>query len=127
MVEDAVLDATFQALSHPTRRAMLRALAAGERSVGELAQPFDVSLAAASKHLKVLERAGLIERRIHGRVHTCRMNPHPLGAVSDCAEGLKAVFEANFGRLDALLDDLKSLERAALPFTQPNPPKRKKR
>ena len=97
MVERALLDATFQALAHPTRRAMLALLAEGERSVGELAAPFEVSLAASSKHLRVLERAGLVQRRVHGRKHTCRLDPAPLVRVARCTEGLRAAFEANFG------------------------------
>jgi DNA-binding transcriptional ArsR family regulator len=72
------LDAIFHALADPTRRAMLRMLAGGERSVGELAAPFAVSLAAASKHIKVLERAGMVRRFVHGRTHTCVLDAAPL-------------------------------------------------
>ncbi|WP_210497326.1 ArsR/SmtB family transcription factor [Microvirga antarctica] len=68
------LDAVFHALGDATRRRMLRALADGERSVGDLAAPFDMSLAAASKHVKALERAGLIQRRVMGRTHVCRLH-----------------------------------------------------
>ncbi|MCX4092959.1 ArsR/SmtB family transcription factor [Nocardia sp. alder85J] len=80
MVEDSPerLDAIFHALSDPTRRSMLRMLAGGERSVGELAAPFAVSLAAASKHIKVLERAGMVRRFVHGRTHTCVLDATPL-------------------------------------------------
>lgn len=67
------LSAVFRALGDPTRREMLRRLSAGERSVGELAQPFRMSLAAASKHVKVLERAGLVRRTVRGRIHRCRL------------------------------------------------------
>lgn len=105
---NASLDAAFQALAHPTRRAMLRLLAEGERTVSELAAPFRVSLAASSKHVKLLERAGLIRRRIEGRTHTCSLVPEPLRAVTEVAEGVRAVWEANFRRLDALLDELKT-------------------
>lgn len=105
---NAGLDAAFQALAHPTRRAMLRLLAEGERTVSELAAPFRVSLAASSKHVKLLERAGLIRRRIAGRTHTCSLVPEPLRAVTEVAEGVRAVWEANFRRLDALLDERKT-------------------
>jgi DNA-binding transcriptional ArsR family regulator len=75
------LDAVFHALADPTRRAMLRALAAEEHSVGELAAPFRMSLAAASKHIKALERAGLVERTVLGRTHRCRLAPDALAAA----------------------------------------------
>src|SRR3546814_16186011 len=80
------LDAIFQALSDPTRRAMLHALAAGERTVGALAAHFDISLAGASKHIKTLERAGLLQREVQGAVHTCRLGARPLHPR---AEGLR--------------------------------------
>lgn len=72
------LDGVFHALSDPTRRQMLAALAKGERSVGELAAPFEISLAAASKHIRTLERAGLLRRTIQGRTHRCTLDPGPL-------------------------------------------------
>lgn len=72
------LDRVFHALADPTRRAMLRRLAGGERSVGELAQPFDMSFAAAAKHVKVLESAGLLRRTVEGRTHRCRIEAGPL-------------------------------------------------
>lgn len=68
------LDAIFRALADPTRRAMLRRLAEGDQRVGDLAEPFDMSLAAASKHVKVLEGAGLVQRTVEGRTHRCRLN-----------------------------------------------------
>ncbi|WP_132956029.1 metalloregulator ArsR/SmtB family transcription factor [Rhizobium sp. BK251] len=82
MVEygDPMLDAVFHALSDPTRRAMLRRLAEGEQKVGELAEPFDISLAAASKHIKVLEGAGLVQREVRGRTHICRLDVRPMHA-----------------------------------------------
>lgn len=73
-----VLDRVFRALADPTRRAMLRRLADGEHSVGELAEPFDMSFAAAAKHVKVLEEAGLLSRTIEGRTHRCRIEAGPL-------------------------------------------------
>jgi DNA-binding transcriptional ArsR family regulator len=93
------LDHVFQALTDPTRRHMLRSLAARERTVSELAEPFRMSLAAASKHVKVLERAGLVRRTVQGRTHFCRIDPRPL---SDAADWLR-FYERLWGeRLDAL-------------------------
>jgi DNA-binding transcriptional ArsR family regulator len=73
-----MLDAVFHALADPTRRAMLQRLAEGEQSVGELAAPFDMSLAAASKHIRVLERAGLVSRNVRGRTHLCSLDAQPM-------------------------------------------------
>lgn len=80
MVEynDARLDAVFNALADPTRRALLADLSAGEQRVSDLAEPFDMSLAGVSKHIQVLEKAGLIERRVDGRTHYCRLDPRAL-------------------------------------------------
>jgi len=75
------LDSVFHALGDATRRKMLRDLARGERTVGELAEPFDMSLAAASKHVKALENAGLIHREVRGRTHLCRLEPRPLASA----------------------------------------------
>ncbi len=77
------LDAVFHALGDATRRRMLRELAGGERSVSQLAQPFAMSLAAASKHIKALENAGLIRREVRGRTHLCRLEPGPLASAHD--------------------------------------------
>lgn len=82
MVEHEPLDAVFHALGDVTRRRMLRELAAGERTVGQLAEPFAMSLAAASKHVKALEAAGLIRREVRGRAHHLRLEPGPLAAAS---------------------------------------------
>jgi DNA-binding transcriptional ArsR family regulator len=76
------LDTVFHALGDATRRRMLRELAGGERTVGQLAQPFAISLAAASKHVKALENAGLITREVRGRTHLCRLEPGPLASAS---------------------------------------------
>ena len=83
MVEQSsiALDRVFGALSDPTRRAMLRRLAGGARTIGELAEPFDMSFAAAAKHVKVLELAGLLSRTIEGRSHRCRLAAGPLAAA----------------------------------------------
>ncbi len=77
------LDAVFHALGDATRRRMLRELADGERTVGQLAEPFDISLAAASKHIKALESAGLIRREVRGRTHMCRLEPVPLARAHE--------------------------------------------
>jgi DNA-binding transcriptional ArsR family regulator len=75
------LDSIFHALGDPTRRQMLRELSAGERTVGQLAEPFAISLNAASKHIKALEAAGLIRREVRGRMHFCRLDPGPLATA----------------------------------------------
>ena len=91
----SALDGVFHALSDPTRRAMLAALAGGERSVGELAAPFDMSLAAASKHVRALERAGLLRRRVHGRRHLCSLDPAPLAAIEAWLRGYAGLYAAS--------------------------------
>jgi DNA-binding transcriptional ArsR family regulator len=80
-LEAARLDTVFHALGDATRRRMLRELAVGERTVGQLAKPFSISLAAASKHIKALEHAGLIRREVRGRTHLCRLDPGPLASA----------------------------------------------
>jgi len=110
------LDTVFQALSDPTRRAMLHALAAGQRTVGELAAPFDISLAGASKHIQMLERAGLIQREVQGRVHTCRLDARPLHAG---AEWLRHYERFWTGKLDALEAILKAEDAARKPKREP--------
>jgi DNA-binding transcriptional ArsR family regulator len=82
MVEYRVLDGVFHALSDGTRRAMLRKLAGGKQTISELAEPFEMSLAAASKHVKVLERAGLVTRKVEGRTHWCRIEAKPLSKAA---------------------------------------------
>jgi DNA-binding transcriptional ArsR family regulator len=77
------LDSVFHALGDATRRQMLRDLSHGERTVGQLAQPFAISLAAASKHIKALENAGLIHREVRGRTHLCRLDPGPLASAHE--------------------------------------------
>jgi DNA-binding transcriptional ArsR family regulator len=76
------LDVVFHALADPTRRSMLRSLAEGQRTISQLAAPYDISFAAASKHVRVLERAGLLRRRVRGRTHICQLEPQPL-AIAD--------------------------------------------
>jgi DNA-binding transcriptional ArsR family regulator len=106
MVEQTVeMDAVFQALAHGARREMVGRLAGGELTVGELAEPLEMSLAAASKHVKVLERAGLVQRTVEGRRHVCHLEPGPLvsaatwlrfyeGFWSDRLDALNALFRS---------------------------------
>jgi DNA-binding transcriptional ArsR family regulator len=107
------LDATFAALADPTRRAILARLAAGEASVTELAAPFDMSQPAVSKHLKVLERAGLISRGRDAQRRPCRLEARPLKAAIDWLENYRDFWEESFQRLDSLLDELKITQKAA--------------
>ena len=105
------LDATFAALADPTRRAILARLAAGEASVAELAAPFAMSQPAISKHLKVLERAGLISRGRDAQRRPRRLEAVPLAAATEWLEGYRRFWEGSFQRLDALLDELKTDEK----------------
>jgi len=105
------LDATFAALADPTRRAILARLAAGEASVSELAAPFDMSQPAISKHLKVLERAGLITRGREAQRRPRKLEPRPLAEATDWIERYRRIWEANFKRLDAVLQELKSKQK----------------
>src|SRR6478609_3806288 len=97
------LDATFAALADPTRRAILARLASGECSVTELAGPFEMSMPAVSKHLRVLERAGLIARRREAQWRHCRIDASPLKEVADWAERYRHMWEARLDRLDTYL------------------------
>ncbi|MCU1393912.1 MAG: hypothetical protein JWM34_2340 [Ilumatobacteraceae bacterium] len=101
MVE--TLDDVFHALSSEPRRAMLGTLALGERTVGDLADPFDISLAAVSKHLKVLEGAGLVERRIEGRTTICRLRVEPLAEVRQWVALYEQFWTERLDRLERLL------------------------
>ena len=105
------LSQTFAALADPTRRAILARLAKGEASVMELAEPFDVSQPAISRHLQVLERAGLISRTRDGQRRPCRIEAAPLAEANGWLEEYRRIWEANFGRLDALLDEMKAKEK----------------
>jgi DNA-binding transcriptional ArsR family regulator len=106
------LDATFAALADPTRRAILARLARGEASVMELARPFDMSQPAISKHLKVLERAGLISRGRDAQRRPCRLRAAPLREVDAWVERYRQFWEASFDALDDVLDELKRNDRA---------------
>src|SRR5262244_1591841 len=94
------LSATFAALADPTRRAILARLASGERSVSELAEPFDMSMPAVSKHLRVLERAGLIVRRRDAQWRPCRIQAAPLKEVAEWTERYRRIWEERLDRLD---------------------------
>ena|SRR5690242_12330062 len=104
------LDATFAALADPTRRAILARLASGEASVNELAEPFEMSQPAISKHLKVLERAGLISRGLDAQRRPRRLEAKPLAEANEWLERYRQFWEASFERLDALLLELKDGE-----------------
>ena len=105
-MEADALSATFSALADPTRRAILARLATGEATVTDLAKPFDMSLPAVSKHLKVLERAGLIARGREAQWRPCRLETAPLRDVADWVERYRAMWEERFDRLDRYLRDL---------------------
>jgi DNA-binding transcriptional ArsR family regulator len=105
------LSATFAALADPTRRAILARLASGETSVTKLAEPFQMSMPAVSKHLKVLERAGLIARGREAQWRPCRLEAGPLKDVSDFVEKYRRFWEESFDRLDAYLVELKEKEQ----------------
>jgi DNA-binding transcriptional ArsR family regulator len=102
-LEPPRLDAVFHALGDATRRGMLRSLAGGERSVGDLAAPFEMSLAAASKHIKALERAGLVRRRVVGRTHLCRLEPGPLADAHEWIGFYERFWNSRFDVLEGLL------------------------
>jgi DNA-binding transcriptional ArsR family regulator len=104
------LTTTFAALADPTRRAILSRLASGEASVTELAEPFEMSLPAVSKHLKVLERAGLIARSREAQWRPCRLEPGPLKDVAEWVERYRRFWEQSFDRLEAYLGELQSEE-----------------
>ena len=102
------LDATFAALADPTRRAILTRLATGDASVNELAEPFDMTQPAISKHLKVLERAGLISRDRDAQRRPSRLEPARLAEASAWLEQYREFWETSFARLDAVLEELKT-------------------
>src|SRR6516225_5244680 len=105
------LDRVFHALAHPARRAMLGRLMNGEHNLTELAAPLRMSFPAASKHVRVLERARLLRRRVVGRTHLCRIEGKPLAQANQWLENYRKIWEANFQRLDELLDELKAQEK----------------
>jgi DNA-binding transcriptional ArsR family regulator len=105
------LTTTFAALADPTRRAILARLASGELSVTELAEPFEMSLPAVSKHLKVLQRAGLVTRGREAQWRPCRLDARPLKDAADWVEHYRRFWTQSFDRLDSYLDKLKSKEK----------------
>ncbi|PYO87705.1 MAG: transcriptional regulator [Gemmatimonadetes bacterium] len=125
-----ILDATFAALADPTRRAILARLATGEASVAELAEPFDMTQPAISKHLKVLERAGLISRGREAQRRPRRLEPRPLAEATDWIERYRKIWEGNFKRLDAVLQELKHKQKrtidALLDEVKPKPNKKRR-
>lgn len=119
--QTAPLDSVFHALGGATRRKMLRALAGGERTVGELAAPFAMSLAAASKHVKALEQAGLIKREVRGRVHWCRLEPGPLASAHEWLSFYERFWSGRLDILERLLREEDARKRKAP--TEPASPK----
>jgi DNA-binding transcriptional ArsR family regulator len=115
------LDATFSALADPTRRAILARLALGETSVMELAEPFAMSLPAVSKHLKVLEHAGLIARGREAQWRPCRIEPRALKEVDDWLEHYRRFYDESFDRLDDYLKKLQAKENQNKPPKGKNP------
>ncbi len=97
------LDVVFHALGDATRRTMLRELSRGERTVGQLAEPFDMSLAAASKHIKTLENAGLIQREVRGRTHFCRLAPGPLAEAHEWLDFYRQFWNSRLDILEQML------------------------
>src|SRR5580693_7644710 len=116
---DHCLDATFAALADPTRRAILARLASGEATVTELAEPFAMSLPAVSKHLKVLQRAGLIARTREAQWRPCRLQPEPLKDIADWVEHYRRSWEESLDRLDEYLKEI----QAATPPDPDKPPR----
>lgn len=113
--DSQTLDTIFHALGDATRRAMLGELAAGQRTVGELAEPFAMSLAAASKHIKALEKAGLVRREVRGRTHVCSLDPVPLMSADQWLGIYRRFWTSQLDNLEALL-------RAADAAPPPPPP-----
>lgn len=107
----ARLDATFAALADPTRRAILSRLASGEASVAQLAEPFAMSQPAISKHLKVLERAGLVSRGRDAQRRPRRLEARPLAQANEWLERYRRYWEGNYQDLDALLEEMKSMQK----------------
>jgi DNA-binding transcriptional ArsR family regulator len=119
MQRPAGLDATFFALADPTRRAILARLASGEASVAELAEPFDMTQPAVSKHLRVLERAGLIVRGRDAQRRPSRLEAKPLEDAVEWLENYRRFWEGRFQKLDALLDEMKAAGSRRRPKARP--------
>lgn len=104
------LSATFAALADPTRRAILASLTTGEKTVTDLAEPFDMTMPAITKHLKVLEKANLIERSQEAQYRPCRLHPEPLKDIDEWMGQYRRFFEGSFDRLDTYLEHIKTKE-----------------
>ena len=117
-LEEERLTETFAALANPTRRAILARLAHGEASVTELAEPFDMSLPAVSKHIRVLERAGLVTQGQRAQYRPCTLNAAPLEAVSSWAEHYRHAWEDRFDRMGGYLNQIQT-STSELPTTKP--------
>jgi DNA-binding transcriptional ArsR family regulator len=111
VIDEEQLSETFAALASSTRRAILARLAEGSATVNELAEPFQMTLPAISKHIKVLERAGLVVRGRHAQYRPCALDPAPLEQVSTWADQYRPVWEARFDRMDDYLEQLRSRRR----------------
>jgi len=105
------LSTTFQALADPTRRAILASLTSGEKTVSDLAEPFDMTMPAITKHLKVLEKANLIERSREAQYRPCRLQPKPLKDIDEWMEQYRRFFEASFDRLEVYLKKIQTKEK----------------
>jgi DNA-binding transcriptional ArsR family regulator len=110
-IDEKALDETFAALANSTRRAILARLAEGEATVNELAEPFEMTLPAISKHIKVLERAGLVVRGQHAQYRPCALEAAPLADVSTWAERYRPMWESRFDRMDDYIAQLRSQRR----------------
>jgi DNA-binding transcriptional ArsR family regulator len=119
-MEADLLSTTFAALADPTRRAILARLAVGESSVNQLAEPFDISLPAISRHLKVLENAGLITRGRDAQWRPCKLNPERLKTVDDWLDDYRRFWEESFDRLEEYLQKLKANNNKKKPKEKPN-------
>ena len=116
-MQEQALTAAFAALADPTRRAILSRLALGEANVTELVRPFKLSQPAVSRHLKVLEEAGLITRGRVAQSRPCRLAPEPLKKMADWLDGYREFWDQSFGRLDGYLDELQQQENLDAPHT----------
>lgn len=116
-MQEQALTAAFAALADPTRRAILSRLALGEANVTELVRPFKLSQPAVSRHLKVLEEAGLITRGRVAQSRPCRLAPEPLKQMADWLDGYRELWDQSFGRLDDYLDELQQQEKLDAPHT----------
>ena len=122
-LQESRLDAVFHALGDPTRRLMLQRLAQGEQTVGQLADPFSMSLAAASKHIKALEGAGLISRIVRGRTHMCHLNAGPLRIADEWLRYYESFWTTRLDRLEELLrHDSAATSTGSAPPTSPTDP-----